>query len=537
MPRVVAFSAQSPKPHAVVIGGGIGGIATAARLAKVGRFNVTLLEKNSIVGGRCQSEYIHGYRFDTGPSLLLFPDKYKETFDYLNHPMPQIERIEPAAYRVFYASSSSPDVSSLSSTSIDLLANTDAMVQQLERMEPGAGKGYLEFLKMAKSHLELGVPHFIEKDFTELQDAKSLLDLVPSIQSINPWQLLGPHDRVLKSFFKKDPKIRSAFTFQDLYVGLSPFTAPAVFSLLAGTELVDGVFYPLGGFQKIRDALKDAAEECGVDIQTNTEVIGIEVKDSRAKAVHTKTGKRIDADVVVCNRDLPAAYKLLYDNNCPEIVEYAQRRESQLSALKYSVGIISFNWCIDNTSGALNTDRLAHHSVFLSVEYSKAWKPAVTADDYVQFPNFYVHTPSMTDPSAAPDKNCLSMMVLLPVANMQQRDDNSDYTELIQIGKERVLRTLRDAGIGDVAPCIQHEMVLSPPDWKERYGLMHGAAFGLSHSLDQLSLFRPGIKEKKVQGMYFVGASTRPGNGVPLCLISARLTAERVLKDYSYSLA
>jgi phytoene desaturase (3,4-didehydrolycopene-forming) len=533
-PKVFSANAKPP-PRVVVIGGGAGGLASAGRLSKAG-CDVTLLEKNAELGGRVQSEHIDGYRFDTGPSLLLFPHKYEETFEALGIQMASvvdIRRVEPAAYRVFFPSSPG--------YTVDLLNNPEDMAAQLERLEKGAGDSFFKFLAMARTHLDIGMPYFIDRAFDELKDAKNLFDLLPKLSSINPWQMLGPHDMVMRKFFK-DPRLRAAFTFQDLYVGLSPGRAPAVFSLLAGTELTDGVWYPRGGFQKVRDGLESAIISCGVDVRTNSEVESIKVEsDGAVEGVTTTNGDFFEADVVVCNRDLPAAYSLLHQSSVPTVSDHAANQTKKLANLKYSVGVIAYNWCI---KGKLN-DKLAHHNVFLSEKFEAAWKPAATPQELAQFPNFYCHVPSVTDPTAAPE-GCESVMILLPVAHMQLKsnkynskpnsstdnDSSTDYDDLVAAGRQKIIDSFIAAGVGDVSSMIANEMVITPPQWKERYGVQHGAAFGLSHTLDQLSLFRPSNKDDVVQGLYFVGASTRPGNGVPLCFIGAKLTAERILKDY-----
>lgn len=554
---VYALRNETSMSRAIVIGGGAGGMATAGRLGALG-LKVILLEQRDVVGGRISSEYLYEnpnvdngkhssggqWRFDTGPSLLLFPDKYKETFEALGVQLDtavDLKRVSPAAYRVFFPSSPG--------FRIDLLNDKDAMSEQLEQLEKGSGLKYLKFLEMAKSNLELGLPYFIDRDFSSLTDARGLLDLIPKLPNINPFALLGPHDFVMRSFFK-DPRIRAAFTFQDLYVGLSPSSAPGVFSLLAGTELIDGIYYPVGGFGAIRDALLQSLQSNGVEIRTKSQVLRIDVgRDNRVMGVTLANGEKISSDIVVCNRDLPAAYSLLRtDDNFKssdslntsstgfknerinfdmDIEEYASIQEQRLLELQYSDGIIEFNWAIRG-----NITELSHHNVFLSEEFRKAWRSASKKSEFVKYPNFYVHVPSKTDPSAAPE-GCESVMVLLPVANMQLRtkENKMDYGDLIEAGRELVIDSMQASGVNISSDMIVREMVISPPEWQKRYGLQHGAAFGLAHGLGQLSLFRPSPVDPVVQGLYFVGASTRPGNGVPLCFIGAKLTANRIIRD------
>jgi phytoene desaturase (3,4-didehydrolycopene-forming) len=166
----------------------------------------------------------------------------------------------------------------------------------------------------------------------------------------------------------------------------------------------------------------------------------------------------------------------------------------------------------------------------LADQYKASWQRAASPEDFVAHPNFYLHAPARTDPSAAPP-GCDSIMVLLPVANIQQRSGNDSYDALVAAGRQLVLKTLQAAGISLQLGDIVHEVVRQPAEWREMYALEHGAAFGLSHGLDQLAIFRPPVKEPQLQGLYFVGASSRPGNGVPLVMMGGRIAAERILRD------
>mmetsp|Transcript_16225 Transcript_16225/g.48604 ORF Transcript_16225/g.48604 Transcript_16225/m.48604 type:complete len:396 (+) Transcript_16225:696-1883(+) len=395
------------------------------------------------------------------------------------------------------------------------------MRAQLDTVEPGAGAQYDRFLKQARASLNMGVPNFIEKDFTRASDYLRLPALLPKLGGVSLPQLLEPHDRMLKRYFK-DWRIRGLLSFQDLYVGLSPATAPGVFSLLAGTELTDGVFYPAGGFATVVKGLLAAAERCGAQFHYNCAAAGIETAGGRVTGVRLTDGSHLPADIVVSNRDLPASYTLLEG----EAIEYGTQRHGRLAAMEYSAGVISYCWALKRRAPAL-----LHHNVFLSGKGEEAWQRARSAEELQQFPNFYVHCPARTDPTAAPDGRD-SVMVLLPVANMQQ-SGTDEYEALVTAGREAILRTMAAAGIGDIAEDIEEEVVTTPPQWRDLYGLQHGAAFGLSHGLNQLAPFRPAVKDQRVDGLYFVGASTRPGNGVPLCMISAALAAERIQQDHT----
>eukprot|EP00878_Enallax_costatus_P020105 GHUV01021237.1.p1 GENE.GHUV01021237.1~~GHUV01021237.1.p1 ORF type:complete len:230 (+),score=39.05 GHUV01021237.1:142-831(+) len=202
-----------------------------------------------------------------------------------------------------------------------------------------------------------------------------------------------------------------------------------------------------------------------------------------------------------------------------------QHKQQQIAAKDFSAGVIAYYWCVNK-----HLEGLRHHNVFLSDQYRASWNRARNPQEFQRYPNFYVHAPARTDPSAAPH-GCDSIMVLLPVANIQQRAGQTDYQALISAGKQLVLDSMAAGGIDLREENIVHEDVRGPWQWRELYGLEHGAAFGLSHGLAQLAVFRPAVKDDAVRGLYFTGASSRPGNGVPLVMVGGRITAESVLAD------
>jgi phytoene desaturase (3,4-didehydrolycopene-forming) len=301
------------------VGGGVGALVAAGRVARAGHA-VTLYEQNDELGGRCTSAAVDvpdvgRFRFDTGPSLLLFPDVYKETFAALGSDLDAVaplRRVSPAAYRVFFAGGARDDDDGDNINNNDLY-DVQAMTAQLEALEPGAGAAYTRWLADARLALQVGVREFIDRDFDnwlDLLDPRRLLPLLFGGGSgggggINPIELLGAHESRLAARFA-DARIRRLFSFQDLYVGLSPYSAPGVFSLLAATELTDGVFYPTGGFGAVRDGLMSAAAAAGVELVTGTRVTGVDVDDgngggARVTGVTLAGGQRVAADAVVLN--------------------------------------------------------------------------------------------------------------------------------------------------------------------------------------------------------------------------------------------
>ena len=241
----------------------------ASRLANAG-FEVTLLEKNGDVGGRCRSETFagggEGYRFDTGPSLMLLPERYMEQFTSVGEKMEDyldVERVDPA-YRAHFGDH----------TTLDLLYDIEAMRKQLDEVEFGAGGRYIDWLGRARASLDYGVAAFIERDANSILDFVDLSRVGPLALAVNPIDLLLPQFNQMAKYFK-DERLRALFSYQELYVGLSPYNAPGVFSLLAATELTDGVWYPKGGFTKVRESFNALAEKKGAKVRLNSEVAEI----------------------------------------------------------------------------------------------------------------------------------------------------------------------------------------------------------------------------------------------------------------------
>ena len=541
-----AAAKAGDKQTAIVVGGGVGGLGMASRLAHAG-YDVTILEKNLDTGGRCRSESFdgkgEGYRFDTGPSLMLLPDRYREQFTAVGknlHDYMDIQRVDPA-YRAHFGDH----------TTLDLLYDTERMRAQLDAVEEGAGGKYIDWLGRARASLDYGVAAFIEKDANSILDFVDLRRVGPLALAVNPVDLLLPQFNQMAKYFKNE-KLRALFSYQELYVGLSPYNAPGVFSLLAATELTDGVWYPIGGFDKVRQSLQALADEEGVVTKLGAEVAQIvtepipegessSIEGSKATqkvtGVRLESGEVLSADVVVANPDLPCVWDQMMDHETfPEAKKEAERWEDA----DYSCSVIEFNWCLDAT-----VPDLLHHNVFLSGDYKGSWERPACVDDFAapKQHNFYCHNPVYTDPSCAPAGGA-SVMVLLPVANINEQRKACakrgvpvpSEEDMVNAAREAVLRRFKEAG-KDISKNIVSESVTTPSQWQERFNIKHGAVFGLSHGLTQLAAFRPPVRtgipqldSPEVDGLHFVGASTRPGNGVPLVLMGVKVVFDKIMQ-------
>lgn len=493
---------MTKKPTAIVIGAGIGGIAIAGRLAKNG-YNVTVLEKNETPGGRANQIVRDGHRFDIGPTLFLMPEVWEETFASLGEKMKDhldLRRIDPT-YKVHFDDG----------LQLELTSNIGDMQEQLEKVEKTAFTGFLSYIAEGAKHYKVSLEKFVGRNFYNIFDYFSLKNL-PLIFKL---KALGKHYHNTGRFFK-DERLKAAFTFQNMYLGLSPYDAPATYSLLQYTELAEGVWYPMGGMYAGIQALVGVAEKLGVKFIYNAPVKELKVEGSKVTAVELENGQTLGADIFVGNADLPYIYKELL----PDPVE-AKKLDKKL----YTCSTIMFYWGVDK-----QYPQIAHHNVFLGGDYKASFDQIFKDHELPDVPSFYVHAPTRTDPAAAPEGQD-TLYVLVPVGHLDAASEQ-DWGERINRARHTVFERLsKEMGISDLENHIKFEIVYQPETWQERFNLEKGAAFGLSHNFWQVGYLRPQNRHKKYKNLYFAGASTHPGTGLPIVLLSARLTTERILME------
>lgn len=488
----------------VVIGAGVGGLTAAARLQRAG-FAVTVLEKNAAVGGRLDRWEDCGYRWDTGPTLLLMSDVYREFFASLGRRLEDyltLRRVDPT-YRIRFGDGDT----------LDMTSRIDDLLAQVERIEPGAGRGLLRFLADAALKYRLGRSRFVEREFASARQffsPSSAYLLARTGAAANYWRHLG-------RFFKSD-KLRQAFSLQTIYLGLSPFHSPAIYTLLPYTELVeDGLWFPEGGMYALAETLRRVAEEEGVAIRTGCAVAQIVVRDGAVQGVATDHGF-VPAAIILANADLPYVYRDLLPAGAPKDLS-ARRVES----LTYSCSAHLLYLGLKQ-----GHRRLLHHNFFLSHDYRATLDQIFGERRLPDDPAFYVNVPSVTDPAYAPPGGA-SLMVLTPVP---AQSPAVDWRREGPAFRERILTLLETrAGLTGLRDQIAVCRERTPDDWQQAYNLHHGAAFGLAHGLFQVGYFRPDNRSRALPNLYFVGASTRPGTGIPLVMIGARLVAERIGRE------
>ena len=445
-----------------------------------------------------------GHRFDIGPTLFLMPEVWEETFASLGEKMSDhldLRRIDPT-YKVRFDDG----------LQLELTSDIGKMQTQLEKVEKTAFTGFLNYIAEGSKHYKISLEKFVGRNFFNIFEYFSLSNL-PLIFQL---KALGKHYKNTGRFFK-DERLKAAFTFQNMYLGLSPYDAPATYSLLQYTELAEGVWYPMGGMYAGIQALTRVAEKLGVKFIYDAPVKKLKVEGSKITGLELQDGRNLTADIFVGNADLP----YIYDQLLPDRAEAKKLIEEKL----YTCSTIMFYWGVDK-----EYKQIAHHNVFLGGDYKASFDKIFDEHTLPEVPSFYVHAPARTDSAAAPDGQD-TLYVLVPVGHLDVRTEQ-DWDAMINRAREIVFtRLANEKGATDLKEHIKFEIVYQPKVWQERFNLVNGSAFGLSHNFTQVGYLRPQNRHKQYKNLYFAGASTHPGTGLPIVLLSAKLTTQRILKE------
>ena len=486
---------------ALVIGTGLGGISTAAHLAHHG-YEVTVLEKNSTPGGRCGQLIRDGHRFDIGATLFLIPDVFAQTYAALGERMEDhldLHRIDPT-YQIHFDDG----------TRLALTSDIKTMQSQLEAIEPGSFGGFLRYLVEGHQHFHLGL-RLIGRNFHSLWSFLSPQNLLLLLK-VKPFT---KHYDNLGNYFKH-PYLKAALTYHDLYVGMNPFDAPATYSLLPYTEFADGMWFPMGGLHRVVESLISIAEARGARFMYDAPVTRIEVDGSRATGIILQDGSRLSADVIVANADLPYVYRHLLPDKADA---------DRLERMEYTCSTIMFYWGVDKVY-----PQLGPHNLFMAADYRGCLDRIFKEHTFPDKPGFYVHAPVRVDPSAAPSGQD-TLLVLVPASHLDDATAQ-DWNAMQSRARSAVLHSLSGIGVTDLDQHLKFEVCYTPCTWQSKYNLTKGAALGsLSHNVLQVGYMRPQNRHRRYRNLYFAGSSTNPGSGLPLVLLSARLTTERILKE------
>lgn len=471
-----------------VVGAGVGGLATAARLAKQG-YCTEVFEKLPQCGGRNHLLEDKGFKFDMGPSFVLMPDFFQEVFSYCGKELKEyldLRAIDPS-YTIFY-----PDGDSLT-----IYKDSARTKNELEKIEPGASRGFDNFIKETTRIYQRLRPLLYECFTPSAAFNPRYWGLLGKIRALESyWQLA-------KRFFKTD-KLCYAFTFEAMFMGVSPFAAPAFYSIISYADHVQKIFHPMGGMYEIPRALEKMAQGFGARFHYNAEVK--KIRPAATGFTLELDGRQAAADKVVVNADYAYAQSQLLERRIPNY--------------KYSCSVYLIYLGLKQ-----KVKGFAHHNLFFSKDLKKNLRQIFEEKLMPQDPSFYVHVPTVTDAALAPPGKDI-FYILVPVANLKNNKED------ISRGREKLRKIVFDKiseKLGRrIEGLIEVEHSFYPQDFISRYNIKYGATFGLSHNLMQSAFFRPVNFDRKFKDLYFAGASTQPGGGLPVVIAGSRIVADLI---------
>jgi len=489
----------------IIIGAGVGGLSTALRLLKNG-YEVEIYEKNEAIGGLVNVIETDNFRFDLSASILMMPNCYKEIFSYIGkNYRDYLEFIEiDPIYRLFSADK----------TTIDFNKDISSLVKSLEHISKADSLGYFKFTAASYEKYLIADKYFLKKS---QETAKDFFNSKTLIKALKIHTLSTTYDYISK--YIKNEKLRDFLAFQSMYVGISPFDGPNIYTLIPVVSQLYGLWYLKGGMYSFINALEKLITDFGGIIKTSVTVE--EILFSKDKAIGVKTSKGIaNADIIVCNADFPYAMK--------DLVKDAYHKDiytdKKLSEMKYSCSTFILYLGLKK-----KYPQLGVHNIYLCDRFKEnieaAYKGTLPVD-----PPLYIYCPSRIDRSMVKnDGDCINIMIRVP---------NLFFTDIvwdeptIDLLTNKILAELKNIkGLEDIEENIEYKNYLTPKDIKNKFNTYGGTAFGLSPTLTQTNYFRPHFKSSTADNLFFVGSSLHPGPGVSLVLNSARLVTEEILKS------
>jgi len=490
-----------PKKVAI-IGAGISGLAVADLLAQAG-YDVTVYEKDKIPGGRAGQLEVGGFTFDTGPSWYLMPGVFQHYYDLLGEPVGdwlKLQKLTPA-YKVFFEHT----------PAITVTGSLETDKHTFETIEPGAGEALQHYIEQSNQVYQLSLRHFLYSNFERLSDFWHK-DIFASLFKL-PKLLLQPIDTYVSGFVR-DKRLKQILEYPMVFLGTSPFSAPSMYSLMSALDFKEGVFYPQGGLYTIIESLAEIGKQRGVHYRYASPVQHILTDGKNATGITLASGEEIHADIVISNADLHFTETQLVQPKYQSFPEtYWSKKEAGPSALLLYLGVRG------------TVPELEHHNLLLVDDWQENFEAIYTTKTIPAKASIYICKPSQTDPSVAPAGN-ENLFVLVPLpAGISLSGGNvagltSHYLEQIE--------QMTGAKLTDR---LAVKETFGPDDFQTKFYSWQSSMLGQSHLLRQSAFFRTPNKSKKLHNLYYVGGSTTPGIGLPMCLIGAELVYKRIIGD------
>lgn len=485
----------------VIIGAGLGGLSMALRLVTKGH-DVTVLDKASTPGGRMNQLKMDGFTFDVGPSFMSMTYELEELFSSCGEEMPvKMRELEPL-YQVFFSDRKAP---------YKIYKDLQKLEQEFAGIEPDLAKKADAYLKKAGEFFHDTEDKVIRSNFESKAQYLRKLTGVPMKHL--PYLFNSMWSEVERRFSSEE--VRIIFSLVAFFLGSTPFRTPAIYSLLNYTEMRHNGYWTVeGGMYKLVEELEKMLKNKGVKFHYNTEIVNYEVKNNKINAFIDQDGNYWQGDVYISNSDA-AAFR-------GKVMRYKDFSELQLDKMEWTLAPFTMYLGLDR-----KIDTLAHHNYFLGNNFRGYADKIFTSSISPQKPYYYVNVPSKSDAGAAPEGK-ENLFILCPVPDLRFKQDWSDREELAQ----NIIDDISERTGTDIGGSIEAKQIYDPADWAKMFNLYKGSGLGLAHGMLQVGAFRPKNKDEHFNNLYYVGASTTPGTGLPMVIISSRLVMNRLEKDY-----
>ena len=500
LPRQARTAGQS---HAVVIGAGLGGLASAMRLAARG-YRVTVIDKLDVPGGRGSAIWKDGHRFDLGPTIVTVPQVFKELYAACGRDIRQ--ELDLRALDPFY------EIRWPDGSNFIARQSTEAMIEEVRRLSPGDVEGYRKFLVDSERRYWFGFEDLGRRPMNKLWD---LVQVLPTFARLRADRSVYAHaaSRV------KDERLRMALSFHPLFIGGDPFNVTSMYILVSHLEKEFGVHYAVGGVAAMAQNMADILADMGGLLRMETEVDEILVDAGHATGVRLKSGEVIRADVVVSNADAGWTYDHLLRNHTRH--RWTQKR---LKKSRWSMGLYVWYFGTKGTRGMWQD--VGHHTILNGPRYKGLVKDIFLKGKLAEDFSLYVHRPSVTDPTVAPEGDD-TFYVLSPVPHLGHKDP-VDWQREAAAYKARITKVLEQSLIPGFSDRLTAQVEFTPETFRDRYLSPHGSGFSIEPRILQSAWFRPHNISEEVKGLYLTGAGTHPGAGLPGVVSSAEVLSQLV---------
>ena len=492
---------EQMKKHILIMGAGLGGLATALRLVKSG-FEVTIVEKNAQAGGRLNRLSMDGFHFDLGPSFLSMSYELKELFASCREPFPyELQSVDPL-YQVYFSHHDHP---------FRVSRDLQALATEFSGIEPDLEEKARRYLHKAREFFVDTESRVVKTNFHGLADYLLKLSRVP-VRHLpylfkNMWEQTG-------GYFDSQ-ELRVIFCLVAFFLGSTPFQTPSIYSLLNYVEFEhDGYWIVKGGMYSLVTELVRILERCGVRFEYHADITALRTQGQRVIACEDQRGRVWEADVFVCNADA-AAFR-------GQILKRKRYAPSRLDKMDWSMAPFTVYLGVDG-----RTEGMLYHNYFLGSHFADYANTIFKSTIAPENPYYYVNILSQVYDGCAPD-GCESVFILCPVPDLRFKSRWEDKEAFA----DQIVADLSQRTGFDFQGRTRVRTVLSPEDWQDMFHLYRGSGLGLAHGFRQIGALRPANHDEILSNLFYVGASTLPGTGLPMVIIGSKLVQERILREH-----